>query len=125
MLYPKVARIDCEDCKKHSYNLRTGKRNEYENEDGKMLPIVRTTEPPCSQCPKKGPENAKRYQMSFQSRLMLDFYWRFKSNPNMRSALLDCPLAQRNIRFVDNVYAEAKSKLMNRARRKAEKRNRE
>lgn len=125
MLYPKVARIDCEDCVKHSYNLRTGKRNEYEGEDGTMLPILRTDSPPCKECPKKGPENAKRFELSFQARQMLDFYWRFKSNPNMRSRLLDCPLTQRNIRFVDNVYETARAKIMSRARRKAERQNRE
>lgn len=121
-MHPKVAQIDCEDCKKYSYNLRTGRRNEYEVDDGKMLPVLRTSEPPCATCPKKSPENWQRIKLRWQNHLMLDFYQRYKSVPGMRSRLLNCPVTQRNIRLIERTFDLAKSKHMRRTRSSAERR---
>lgn len=86
-----------------------------------MLPVLRQGDPPCGSCPKKSPENGRRLRLRLENRLMLDFYHRFKSCPTMRSRLLDCPVTQRNIRLIDNVFELAKAKLMRRAQKKARK----
>lgn len=119
-----MARIDCKECEKYSFNLRTGKRNEYEVDDDKFLPILRNAPPPCERCPKKSPENGEKLKLTWANRKMLDFYQRYKSVPNMQSKLLDCPITQRNIRLIDQTMELAKAKYAQRARRRA-KRERE
>lgn len=114
-----MAQIDCKDCKKHSYNLRTGKRNEYEIDDGIMLPILRSGPPPCSECPKGSPERGEKLRLRYENHLMLDFYQRYKSVPGMRSKLLDCAVTQRNLMIITRAFDVAKSRIGVRARKRA------
>lgn len=118
-MHPKVARIDCDDCRKHAYNLKTGKRLTYETEDGK-LPVIRLGDPPCYLCPKKSPENGEKLQLSMRNKRFIDFYYRVHSS-GMRHPLLDCPVTQRNMRLVDTAIDLAKAAISKRAMRKMRK----
>jgi hypothetical protein len=115
-VHPKVAHIDCDDCKKHVYNLKSGKRLTYETDEG-MLPILRVDDPPCHVCPKKSPENGKRLKLSDRNRRFVDFYYRVHAS-GMRHPLLDCPVTQRNMRIVDSAIELAKIAISKRAMRK-------
>lgn len=119
MLYPKVAQVKCAECKKYNYNLRTGKRNTYEDEDGNHLPVLRVGDPPCQACPRKGPENEETLKLSFANRRMLDFYHRYKAVPGWKARRLDCPTTQRNILLIDRVFEKAKVRQMRRASKRA------
>ena len=122
ILYPRVAQIDCEDCQKVSYNLRSGRRNTYEAQDGEQLPVLRTGPPPCESCPKRSPQRAKQLKLREENRLMIDFYQRHRASKHSGSRLLGCPITQRNIRLIDQTLEIAKSKLATRATRRAKRR---
>lgn len=105
-------------------NLRTGKVNEYEESDGRMLPVLRSGKPPCESCPKKSPENDERLRLSADNIRMMDFYHRAKSTPGFSHPLLACTVTQRNMRLIAKTLEAVEFEITKRARRKAERRKR-
>lgn len=112
LVYPAVARIDCRDCLKHRYNLETGKRVEYEADEGVMLPILRGEEPaPCETCPKGKPDLNGRLVLSPRNCRALDFYHRMKATPGVTHKLLQCPVTQRIFHHINNAFESAKAEI--------------
>ena len=112
LVYPAVARIDCRDCLKHRYNLETGKRLEYEAEEGVKLPILRGNEPaPCKACPKKSPDLDGRLVLSNRNIRAIDFYHRMKATPGVTHKLLQCPVTQRIFHLISNAFEAAKAEV--------------
>jgi hypothetical protein len=112
LVYPAVARINCQDCLKHRYNLETGERLKYEAEKGVMLPILRGDEPaPCETCPKKQPDLNGRLVLSNRNVRAVDFYHRIKATPGVTHKLLQCPVTQRIFHEINNAFESAKAEI--------------
>lgn len=111
-MYPEVAQIDCRDCKKHSYDLKTGELNTYDAGD-QRLPILRHgNPPPCHECPKQSPERGEQLKLSRRNIAALNFYNRAKAVPQMQSKLFQCVTTQRNFRVIDTAYELAKGQFI-------------
>jgi hypothetical protein len=112
LVYPAVARVNCQDCLIHRYNLEDGVRLEYEAEGGVKLPILRGSEPaPCSTCPKKAPDLKGRLNLSDRNVKAVGFYHRMKATPGARHPLLQCPTTQRIFHEIDNAFESAKAEI--------------
>ena len=128
LVHPGAASIDCGECAKYVYNLKTGERETYDAGD-EILPMLRGDNPtPCDSCPKKSPENEDRLKLHWRNRRFVDFYQRMKATPKaiMPKHLRGCHVTQRNFYLIDQVIKAARSELKANAIEEARKeRNRE
>lgn len=113
LVHPGAASIDCGDCAKYVYNLKTGERETYDAGD-EVLPILRgDNETPCDSCPKKSPENGEKLKLHWRNRRALDFYQRMKAMPKatIPRKLRDCHVTQRNFYLIGQVMKAARSEI--------------
>jgi hypothetical protein len=111
LFHPGVAGIDCEDCKKYVYDLKTGERKTYRAGPGRIeLPCVRPAllSTPCGECPKKSPENARLIKLN---RRNLETVWIYRQvratgGQCLTEAMAADPLLMRNLTLLDELYRE-------------------
>ena len=90
LVHPGAASIDCGECAKYVYNLKTGERETYDAGD-EMLPILRGDgETPCDSCPKKSPEEGEQLKQSQGGRLLPAHEGDAQSDHVQEAARLSC-----------------------------------
>lgn len=109
LFHPGAAAIDCDDCRKHEYDLTTGKPITYHagpKREEKIKIRPPGTFAPCEQCPKKSPENAKRIALSLKNWKTLAIYRQVKATCGacLTDAMRNDRLLMKNMASIDVVY---------------------
>lgn len=124
MAYPTLCQVSCKDCATYVYDIPSGKLNEFETDEG-MMPVVRHDIPtPCDQCPRGGPENEARFQLSHHNMDALLLYEKIHATAGtyrLPDYLEGCQLFAENMRLVKLALDSGRSLAEKVAREQAEK----
>ena len=111
LFHPGPASIDCEECKRFIFDLKTGRRETFKSGPKREeKPCVRPGKilPPCDQCPKESPEKAHEHELSDRNRQTVRLYHQVRATQGgcMTEAMKADRLLARNLAIVDQLYRE-------------------
>lgn len=103
MAHPGLANVSCQQCKTHIYTIPEGKLQTYETDDGPE-PVLRYDAPtPCDECPRGGPENESKYELTERTRMAWMLYEKIQATSGgyqLPEHLASDPLFADNMRLV-------------------------
>lgn len=124
--YPALANLRCSDCRQHVYSIPEAELQTYDEErDGKLvtLPVLRDgDDPPCSDCPKGGPENDELYRLSESNYEAWTLYQQLlatRGAMRLPKHLRDCPLFAENMQLIRSGLQAGKAKAYEEMQKKS------
>lgn len=117
---PELATRPCGECKKWVYlDSVEGQRYEVDERGGKILTrggkrVARgSTPPPCHQCPKKSPEQARDYELTERNIRMYEMYLKSQATGGMcLGELAHDPMVQRDFAIIHNIVTAIRENRM-------------
>jgi hypothetical protein len=111
LFHPGAARIDCEECKRFIFDLKTGERNTYRAGPGREeLPCVRpvAVPTPCGTCPKKSPASARELELSRRNVKTLWIYRQVRATAGqcLTDEMRRDGLLMRNLALLDGIFRD-------------------
>ena len=107
MAYPGAASIDCGECHKWHYDLKTG---EIQKRGSSGKKVKRDGLPPCVNCPKGSPENGKLLQLHPRNARLIHFFKMVQVSGKIPSQFEDDALTLENLSLVKDLQVEADGK---------------
>ncbi|PQO33331.1 hypothetical protein C5Y96_10795 [Blastopirellula marina] len=109
LLHPGAASIDCSDCAKWLYDLKTGKRQTVRTGASRQeVPQPRPSgvPTPCSSCPKQNPQHAERLKLTDKNWRTYQLWRRARATHFhcVPDRLKSDPILARNFAELDQVF---------------------